>query len=105
MKEITVQEFKEKLDNDEDIQVIDVREPFEYDIVNLGGELVPLANIIAEKDKIASDKPVIIHCRTGGRSAQAVIKLEQVFGFQNLYSLKGGILAYANEIDRSLPTY
>ncbi len=104
MKEITVQELKQKLDNSEDFQLIDVREPFEYEICNLDGELIPMGIILNEVEKISKEKTVIIHCKSGGRSGAIVSELEKV-GFTNLYNLKGGILAYAREIDPSLTTY
>ena len=72
MKEITVQELKQKLDNSEDIQLIDVREPFEYEICNLDGELIPMGIILNETEKISKDKTVIIHCQSGGRSGVIV---------------------------------
>src|SRR5437016_2583772 len=103
MKEITVQELKKKLDNKEDFQLIDVREPHEYELSNLGGELIPLATVLTNADKISKDKPVIIHCRSGARSATAVHYLEQKLGYTNLYNLKGGIIAWAREIDPSIP--
>ncbi len=105
MKEITVQELKSKLDANETIQLIDVREPHEYDICNLNGELIPMGEILNEPEKISRDIPVIIHCRSGARSAAIVTQLEKQFGFTNLFNLKGGILAYAKEIDSSLPLY
>ncbi len=105
MKEITVQELKSKLDANETIQLIDVREPHEYDICNLKGELIPMGEILNESDKISRDVPVVIHCRSGARSAAIVTQLEKQFGFTNLFNLKGGILAYAKEIDNSLPLY
>ncbi len=105
MKEITVQELKSKLDANETIQLIDVREPHEYDICNLKGELIPMGEILNESDKISRDVPVVIHCRSGARSAAIVTQLEKQFGFTNLFNLKGGILAYAKEIDSSLPLY
>ncbi|MBK6396765.1 MAG: rhodanese-like domain-containing protein [Bacteroidetes bacterium] len=104
MKEITVQELKQKLDNSEDFQLIDVREPFEYEICNLDGELIPMGIILNETEKISKDKTVIIHCKSGGRSGAIVNELEKI-GFTNLYNLKGGILAYAREIDPSLTSY
>ena len=104
MKEITVQELKQKLDNSEDFQLIDVREPFEYEICNLDGELIPMGIILKETEKISKDKTVIIHCKSGGRSGAIVNELEKI-GFTNLYNLKGGILAYAREIDPSLTSY
>ncbi len=105
MKEITPKELKEKIDNDEKLQIIDVREKYEYDIVNIGGELIPLHEILQNKDKLKKDRPVILHCRSGSRSAQAIKALEQRHDFDNLYNLKGGILAYARQVDNSLPTY
>ncbi|MOA48899.1 putative adenylyltransferase/sulfurtransferase MoeZ [compost metagenome] len=102
MKEITVQDLKKKIDNNEDFQLIDVREEFEYQDANLGGVLIPLGNILLEADKISKDKDVVIHCRSGKRSAAAIMQLEQQFGFTNLANLQGGILAWAAEIDPSL---
>jgi rhodanese-related sulfurtransferase len=104
MKEISVQELKEKMDNGEDFQLIDVREDFEYEVSNLGGMLIPLGGILIEADKIARDKPVIVQCRSGKRSAAAIMQLEQR-GYTNLYNLTGGILAWANEIDPTINVY
>jgi len=104
MKEVSVQELKEKLDKGEDFQLIDVREDFEYQTSNIGGELIPLGGILIEQDKIATDKPVVIMCRSGKRSAAAIMQLEQQ-GFTNLYNLQGGILAWAQEIDPSITVY
>jgi rhodanese-related sulfurtransferase len=104
MKEISVQELKEKIDNGEDFQLIDVREDFEYEVSNLGGTLIPLGGILIEADKIAKDKPVIVQCRSGKRSAAAIMQLEQR-GYTNLYNLTGGILAWANEIDPTINVY
>ena len=105
VKEITVKEFEAWQAENKDFQLIDVREGYEYDIANLGGELIPLAEVEKEVNKIASDKEVVIHCRSGKRSADAIQLLEQKYGFKNLYNLKGGILAYADEIDQSLAKY
>ncbi|TZF85610.1 rhodanese-like domain-containing protein (plasmid) [Pedobacter sp. BS3] len=105
MKEITVEELKEKIDNQEDFQLIDVREPFEYEMSNLGGENIPLAGILIESDKIATDKPVIIQCRSGARSASAINQLEQQLGYENLYNLKGGILAWKAAFDPEMQVY
>lgn len=104
MKEISVQELKEKLDKGEDFQLIDVREDFEYQVSNLGGELIPLGGILIETDKIAKDKDVVIMCRSGKRSAAAVMQLEAQ-GYTNLYNLYGGILAWQEDIDPSLDVY
>lgn len=105
MKEITVSELKELMDNKEDFQLIDVREPHEFDIANLDGELIPLSQIPQAIDKIDKSKKVVIHCRSGARSGQAVQFLEKSQGFENLYNLKGGILAWSDEIDNSIPKY
>ena len=105
MKEITVQELKGKMDKGEDFQLIDVREDFEYEMSNLGGVLIPLGGILIEAEQIAKDKPVIVQCRSGKRSAAAIAQLEQQFGFTNLYNLKGGMLAWAEEIDPSIEVY
>ncbi|MCE2998129.1 MAG: ThiF family adenylyltransferase [Cyclobacteriaceae bacterium] len=105
MKEVTVQELKELKDKDANFQLIDVREPHEVDICEIGGELIPQGDIPHNVDKISRDKQVIIHCRSGARSGNMVKWLETNHGFTNLYNLKGGILAWAKEIDTSMPTY
>jgi adenylyltransferase/sulfurtransferase len=105
VKSITVKELKVKLDNKEDIQIIDVREPYEFEIANIQGVLIPKGTVLEHVEKIDSNKPVIVHCRSGKRSADVIRLLEQRFGFSNLYNLEGGILAYADEIDHSLAKY
>lgn len=105
MKEISVQELKQMKDSAEDFQLIDVREPYEYDICNLGGELIPMAEILSRVAEISKEATVVIHCRSGQRSKTAIHNLEEKFGFRNLFNLKGGILAYADEIDHSLEKY
>jgi len=102
MKTITVKELKEKMDAGEDIQVIDVRENHEVEAANFGAEHIALGDIPESEDKISKDKQVIIHCRSGKRSANAIAFLEQNHGFENLYNLEGGILAWKAEIDPSL---
>ena len=105
MKEVTVQELKELMDSGADFQLIDIREPHEYDFCNLNGELIPQGDIPDNLDKIDRNKKVILQCRSGSRSGNMVQWLEKNHGFQNLYNLKGGILAWAREIDPSMPTY
>ena len=105
MKEITVAELKQKIDNNEDFQLIDVRESFEYEMSNINGENIPLAGVLIEAGKIYKDKPVIIQCRSGARSTAAIMQLEQQFGYTNLYNLKGGILAWAAEIEPGMQVY
>lgn len=104
MKEISVQELQEMMNNEEDFQLVDVREPNEYDFCNIGGELIPLGTVLDHQDQIARDKKVVVHCKSGRRSASAIQALEAE-GFDNLYNLRGGILAWAQEIDDSVPTY
>jgi rhodanese-related sulfurtransferase len=105
MKEVTVQELKALMDSKADFQLIDVREPHEFDICNLSGELIPQAEVPHSIDRIAKDKQVVVHCRSGARSGNMVQWLEKNHGFTNLYNLKGGILAWAKEIDPDMPTY
>ena len=105
MKSVTVHELKQMIDNKEDFQLIDVREPFENDICSLGALLIPLAEIPNRINDISKDKKVVIHCRSGARSGNAIGFLEQNYGFDNLYNLSGGILAWANEIDPAMETY
>lgn len=105
VSEITVQEFKTLLDRGEDVQVIDVREPHEYDIAHIGGELIPLNTILDNAGKISRDTKVVVHCKAGTRSAKAIRQLQEKYGFDNLYNLQGGILAWSKEIDREVPQY
>ncbi len=102
MKEISVSELKALIDSKADIQLIDVREPAEFESAQIGGELIPLATIPQNVDKISKDKQVIIHCRSGKRSANAIMFLESNFGYTNLFNLEGGILAWRDEIDEDL---
>lgn len=105
MKEITVQDLKDKRESEADLQLIDVREPYEADICTIGGELIPMGKIMNNADKISKDKDVVIHCRSGKRSAAVIDALEREHGFENLYNLSGGILAYIEQIDPSLTPY
>ncbi|WP_395627668.1 rhodanese-like domain-containing protein [Daejeonella sp.] len=104
MNEITVQDLKKMIDNKEDFQLIDVRETFEYEMSNLNGLNIPLAGLLLEADKVSKDKPVIMQCRSGARSAAALNQLEQL-GYTNLYNLKGGILAWKAEFEPDMPVY
>jgi len=105
VKEITPKELYELQAKGEPFQLIDVREPYEYEIVHIGAELMPLATIADQADKISKDLPVIVHCKMGGRSAKAIRELEEKFGFTNLYNLKGGIIAYIDEVQPELTKY
>lgn len=105
MNEITVAELKKWKDEGKDFQLIDVREPFEYEMSNIEGENIPLSGVVLEASKISKDKPVVMQCRSGKRSAQACMLLEQNLGYTNLYNLEGGILAWAGEIDPDMQVY
>ena len=98
MKEITATELKKLIDNKADFQLIDVREPHEFDEVNLNGTLIPMGEAIERANEISKDKQVVVHCRSGKRSATVINALESQFGYNNLYNLQGGILAYIDEI-------
>lgn len=105
MKEISVTDFKKLTDSGEPYQLIDVREEYEYEISNIGGELIPMGEVMQHVEKIARDKKVVVHCRSGARSANIIQALESRHNFDNLYNLKGGILAYADEVDQSVAKY
>ena len=102
MKTISVKELKEKMDAGEDIQIIDIREDWEVNAANFGAEHIPMGHIAQNLDKIAKDKPVVLHCRSGKRSARMVSYLEANHEYDNLYNLEGGIKAWAEEIDSSM---
>ena len=105
MKEITVSELKKMMDEKTDFQLIDVREAHEFEIAQIGGELIPMGEVMDNLNRISKDKPVIIHCRSGARSGAITNALESQHSFTNIYNLKGGILAWANEIDTSITKY
>jgi len=104
MQEISVSELKTRLDNGDDIQVIDIREDYEVEIATLGGEHLPMGEVMDNLDKIRKDCDVIVHCRSGARSGNVVTYLTQN-GYDNLYNLTGGILAWSAEIDSTVPQY
>ncbi|HJW27999.1 MAG TPA: molybdopterin-synthase adenylyltransferase MoeB [Saprospiraceae bacterium] len=105
VEEITVLELQDWIRSGKDFQLIDVREPYEYDIANLGGTLIPKNEILRHLAEINADRPVVIHCRSGKRSRDVIELLHQKTPLSNLYNLKGGILAWANEIDHDMPKY
>ncbi len=106
MKEITVTELKEKMDVGEDIELIDVRQPDEYAFAKIeGAKLIPLGEIMNRTDEIDTSKPIVIHCKMGGRSAKAIQMLEMT-GFKgDMANLVGGITAWSNVIDPNVPKY
>ena len=104
MKEITVEELKTKKEAGDDFFLLDVREPFEYMVSNLGGESIPLGELQARVSSLEDkkDSEIIIMCRSGNRSSRACSFLESL-GFSNVSNLKGGITAWSKEIDPSMP--
>lgn len=104
---ITPAELKQRLDAGEKLTIIDVREPFEWDIANLGAfgaRLIPLDQVIDRKAEIDPDADVVVHCRSGSRSAGAIRQLRS-HGYERLMNLKGGIRGWAEDVDPSMPTY
>lgn len=105
IKEISVKELQAWQSNAEDFLLIDVREPFEKEIADIGGELVPTSTVDKVLNKFPVDKRIVIYCRSGKRSANVVRFIEGVTGQDNLYNLQGGILEWADQIDNSIEKY
>ena len=101
LSSITAQQLKEWQDRGEEFVLIDVREGYEYESANLGGIHIPLGQVEQHLDKIPKEGRVIVHCKAGGRSAQAISKLEGL-GYQNLMNLEGGILAWKEAFEPEL---
>jgi len=102
---MSVHELKRKMDGREPFELIDVREPFEYEIARIdGAKLIPLREIGERLDEIQREQPIVVHCHSGQRSAQAVRLLQQR-GFNNVCNLEGGIDAWSDHIDPSVPKY
>ena len=104
MKQITVEELKSKMDRGEHFHLIDCREPHEYQICNIRGHLLPLGELPRRVHELDSSHEIVAHCRSGKRSAEAVDFLRKA-GFRKIHNLKGGILAWSDEVDPSVPKY
>src|SRR5271166_1469471 len=102
--DIQVEELKKRLDAGENLFVLDVREPHEYQICNIGGHLIPLGDLPKRVNELDSSQEIVAHCRSGGRSAKAVDFLRQA-GFKKVHNLAGGILAWADRVDPKMPKY
>lgn len=103
MNEITVEQLKQRVENGENLNVIDVREPDEYNESNMGAKLVPLSQISAmqfDELEALKNEEVIVHCRSGKRSMQACMILEQA-GFSNCVNVQGGIMAWQDKYGNS----
>ena len=105
IKELDVHQLKKMMENGNGFQLIDVREPYEVEISTIGGDLIPLNTIEDHIDRIRSDQNVVVYCRSGVRSTKAIEQLEKKYGFDNLFNLKGGILAWAEAIGPSMAKY
>jgi molybdopterin/thiamine biosynthesis adenylyltransferase/rhodanese-related sulfurtransferase len=102
--QLSVQELKRRLDAGEDLFILDVREPFEYQIANLGGRLIPQNDVPRRLDEIDRNREIVVHCKMGGRSQRIAEFLAQS-GYSKVSNLAGGILAWAGQIDPKMPTY
>jgi len=102
--DMTPEELKQRLDAGDDLFILDVREPNEYQICNLGGHLIPLNELPKRVGELDSSREIVVHCKMGGRSAKAVDFLKQS-GFTRVHNLVGGINAWAERIDPKVPKY
>jgi sulfur-carrier protein adenylyltransferase/sulfurtransferase len=102
--EMQVEELKRRLDAGDDLFVLDVREPHEYQICNIGGYLIPLGDLPKRVSELDSSREIVAHCRSGVRSGKAVDFLHQA-GFKKVRNLAGGILAWADRVDPKMPKY
>jgi adenylyltransferase/sulfurtransferase len=106
MEEITATELKQRLDSGDDLQIIDVREPHEYEIARLEqSKLIPLGQVVGRMSEIDPQRETIVHCKMGGRSAKAIEALQRAGFAGRLVNLKGGITAWSNDVDPSVPKY
>ncbi len=97
MTDITPIELQELIQQ-QDIFLLDVREPHEHAAFNIGGELIPLGDVMRNAANIPKDKPVIVYCKKGIRSQLAIQRLQDKFGFTNLINLKGGMEAWKRDV-------
>ena len=106
MEEITATELKARLDKGDDLQIIDVREPNEYEVARLeGSKLIPLGQIVERSGEIDASRETIVHCKMGGRSAKAIEALQRAGFTGRLVNLTGGITAWSNDVDAGVPKY
>lgn len=106
MEEITATELNERLERGDDVQIIDVREPNEHEIARIpGAKLIPLGQVANRIEEIDASRETVVHCKMGGRSAKAIEALKRAGFAGRLLNLKGGITAWSNEVDPSVPKY
>ncbi|MFZ1687393.1 MAG: rhodanese-like domain-containing protein [Flavobacteriales bacterium] len=102
MQEITPKELEAMKKEGKPFQLIDVREPYEVELCSIGGDPIPMGEIVERLGEVRKDVPVVVHCRSGARSSAVINALASRYGYTNLVNLKGGILAYGREVDNSL---
>jgi len=102
--DISVEEYKQRRDRGDDLFLLDVREPHEFSICNLGGYLIPLNDLPKRVNELDSSREIVVHCKLGGRSAKAADFLRKA-GFTKVHNLAGGINAWAERIDPKVPKY
>lgn len=102
--EISVEELKQRLDAKEQVFVLDVREPGEYQFCNIGGTLIPMNDLARRVNELDPEAHIVVHCRSGHRSAMAAEFLRRQ-GFEKVQNLAGGILAWVDRIDPKMPKY
>jgi len=102
--DMTPEELKQRLDDGDNLFVLDVRDPHEYQICNLGGHLIPLNDLPKRVGELDSSREIVVHCKLGGRSAKAVDFLKQA-GFTRVHNLAGGINAWSERVDPKVPKY
>ena len=106
MPEITATELKQRLDKGDDIQIVDVREANEVAIAKIPGTIhIPLGQILNRMSEIDPNRETVVHCKMGGRSARAIVALKQPGFPGDLTNLTGGIIAWSNDVDPSVPKY
>jgi adenylyltransferase/sulfurtransferase len=106
MQQITAAELKQRLDNGEDIQIVDVREDNEVAIGKLPNSIhIPLAQVLNRMSEIDPARETVVHCKMGGRSARAIDALKRSGFTGNLLNLTGGIIAWSNDVDPTIPKY
>ena len=106
MEEITATALKQRLDNGEDIQIVDVREDNEFAYGRIPNSIhIPLGQVLSRMDEIDPNRETVVHCKMGGRSARAIDALQRSGFTGKLANLKGGILAWSDEVDPSIPKY
>lgn len=102
MKEITATELNAWRERAVPHQLVDVRDPYEAELCSIGGDLIPMSEVIDRLDELRKDMPVVVHCRSGNRSVAVIHALSSCYGFNNLVNLAGGIMAFRNEVDHDL---